>query len=188
MGAEYAPGRPGSRQRAAVEADRAEAQAWSIRMEGYGGPARPSPTIAQCLRRGLGWLEVECHCCKTRASLPLNTIRRPRETPIWKLEASLKCRSCRKGRSTPPPGAYDQADRGARDHAVQVGASRRGEVRATIGTETCGRSGAGSVGKGLAVSERLLTVPSKATRPEMPWVTWGYAEKVRSQFLSLQRE
>ena len=45
------------------------------------------------------------------------------------------------------PGAYDQADRGARDHAVQVGAPGRGEVRATIGTETCGRSGAGSVAK-----------------------------------------
>ncbi|MGY3074806.1 hypothetical protein ACVWZZ_001177 [Bradyrhizobium sp. LM6.10] len=25
-------------------ADRAEAEAWSIRMEGYGGPSQPSPT------------------------------------------------------------------------------------------------------------------------------------------------
>ena len=32
--------------------------AWSLRMEGYGGPAQPSPTIAQCLRGGIGWLEV----------------------------------------------------------------------------------------------------------------------------------
>jgi hypothetical protein len=24
--------------------------------------------------------------------------RRPRDTPIWKLEAALKCRSCKKGR------------------------------------------------------------------------------------------
>ena len=38
------------------EADRAEAEAWSIRMEGYGGPAQPSPTIGQCLNGGLGWL------------------------------------------------------------------------------------------------------------------------------------
>src|SRR5205809_7935724 len=80
------------------EADRAEAEAWSIRMEGYGGPAQPSPTIGQCLNGGLGWLEVECKRCKTRASLPLDAIRRPRDTPIWKLEASLKCRSCRNGR------------------------------------------------------------------------------------------
>jgi hypothetical protein len=83
-------------------ADRAEAEAWSIRMEGYCGPAQPSPTIAQCLNGGLGWLEVECNRCKTRASLPLDAIRRPRGTPLWKLEASLKCRSCRKGRYAPP--------------------------------------------------------------------------------------
>src|ERR1700731_1020398 len=84
------------------EADRAEAEAWSVRMEGYGGPAQPSPTIGQCLGGGLGWLEVECNRCKTRASLPLDAIRRPRDTPIWKLEASLKCRSCWKGRHAPP--------------------------------------------------------------------------------------
>jgi hypothetical protein len=84
------------------EADCADAEAWSIRMEGYGGPAQPSPTIAQCLNGGLGWLEVECNRCKTQASLPLDAIRRPRDTPLWKLEASLKCRSCRKGRYAPP--------------------------------------------------------------------------------------
>jgi hypothetical protein len=84
------------------EADRAEAEAWSIRMEGYGGPAQPSPRIGQCLNGGLGWLEVECKRCKTRASLPLADIRRPLDTPIWKLEASLKCRSCKKGRYAPP--------------------------------------------------------------------------------------
>ena len=83
-------------------ADRAEAEAWSIQMEGYGGPAQPSPTIGQCLNGGYGWLEVECHRCKTRASLPLDAIRRPRNTPIWKLEAALKCRSCRTPRYSPP--------------------------------------------------------------------------------------
>jgi hypothetical protein len=71
-------------------------------MEGYGGPAQPSPTIGQCISGGLSRLEVECNRCKTRASLPLDTIRRPRDTPIWKLEAALKCRSCRKGRYAPP--------------------------------------------------------------------------------------
>ena len=89
-------------QKAIREADRATAEAWSLRMEGYGRPAQPSPTIEQCLNGGLGWLEVECNRCKTRASLPLDAIRRPRDTPIWKLEASLKCRSCRKGRHAPP--------------------------------------------------------------------------------------
>jgi hypothetical protein len=41
---------------AAREVDRAEAYAWSVRMESYGGPAQPSPTIAQCLNGGYGWL------------------------------------------------------------------------------------------------------------------------------------
>jgi hypothetical protein len=40
------------------EADRAEAETWSVWMEGYGGPTRPAPTVAQCLNGGLGWLEV----------------------------------------------------------------------------------------------------------------------------------
>jgi hypothetical protein len=76
-------------QKAIREADRAEAEAWSIQMDDYGGPAQPSPTIAQCLNGGYGWLEVECHRCRTRASIPLDAIRRPRDTPIWKLEAEM---------------------------------------------------------------------------------------------------
>src|SRR5258705_13973012 len=46
----------GARERAKQairEADRAEAELWSIRMEGYGGPAPPSPTNAQSLKGGL---------------------------------------------------------------------------------------------------------------------------------------
>jgi hypothetical protein len=70
------------------KADRAEAEAWSIRMEGYGGPAQPSPTIAQCLNGGYGWLQVQCRRCETEASIPLQHVRRPRDTPIWKLEAA----------------------------------------------------------------------------------------------------
>jgi hypothetical protein len=51
---------------------------WSVRMEGYSGPAQPSPTVGQCLNGGYGWLEIECCRCKTRASLPLDAIRRAR--------------------------------------------------------------------------------------------------------------
>jgi hypothetical protein len=123
MGAKMrAQGAREAAQKAIRDADRAEAEAWSLRMEGYGGPAQPSPTIRQCLNWGaLGWLEVECNRCKTRASLPLDAIRRPRETPLWKLEASLKCRSCPEG-SLRAARAYDQADGDAGDHALQVGA------------------------------------------------------------------
>src|SRR3982751_1815624 len=70
-------------QKAAGAADRAEAEAWSVQMEGYGGPAQPSPTIGQCINGGYGWLEIECCRGQTRANLPLDAIRRPRDTPIW---------------------------------------------------------------------------------------------------------
>jgi hypothetical protein len=39
-------------QKAVREADRAAAELWSIQMEAYGGPAQPSPTMAQCLSGG----------------------------------------------------------------------------------------------------------------------------------------
>jgi hypothetical protein len=108
-------------------AARAEAEAWSIQMEGYGGPAQPSPTIAQCLNGGLRWLEVECNRCKTRASLPLDAIRRPRDTPIWKLEAALKCRSCKKGRYAPPVHMIKLAETREITPYVWVHRTRRGE-------------------------------------------------------------
>jgi hypothetical protein len=96
-----APSMPVSRE-AVRKADAAECLLWSEQMEGFGGPAQPSPTIAQCLNGGYGWLEVMCKRCQTRVSLPLNAIRRPRNTPIRKLEAALKCRSCRTRRYSPP--------------------------------------------------------------------------------------
>jgi hypothetical protein len=37
---------------AAREADAAECLLWSEQMEGFSGPAQPSPTIAQCLNGG----------------------------------------------------------------------------------------------------------------------------------------
>jgi len=49
----------------------------------HGGLRRPRPpSIGQCITCGLGWLEVECNRCKTRVSLALDSIRRPRDTPI----------------------------------------------------------------------------------------------------------
>jgi hypothetical protein len=42
--------------------------------------------LGQCIQGGLRWLKAECNRCKTRASLPLDAIRRPNDTPIWKLE------------------------------------------------------------------------------------------------------
>jgi hypothetical protein len=64
--------------------------------------AKPSPTIGQCLSGGYGWLQVKYKRCQTEASIPIEHVRRPRDTPIWKLEAALKCRSCRTPRYSPP--------------------------------------------------------------------------------------
>jgi hypothetical protein len=110
------------------EADRAEAEAWSLRMEGYGGPAQPSPSIGQCLNGGYGFLQVKCHRCDTEASIPLGCVRRPRDTPVWKTRALAEMPQLPQGQLC-PAGAHDQADGGARDHAVSLGASGGGEVR-----------------------------------------------------------
>jgi hypothetical protein len=83
------------------EADAAECLLWSEQMEAYGGPAQPSPTIAQCLNAGYAWLEVKCQRCAARASVALEAVRRPRGPPIWKLEASLQCRACSPPRYAP---------------------------------------------------------------------------------------
>jgi hypothetical protein len=94
----YAPRKPPRRPgKPPVRPTAPRPRPWSLRMEGYGGPAQPSPTIAQCLNGGLAWLEVEGNRCRTRASLPLDAIRRRRDTPLWKLEASLKCRPAERG-------------------------------------------------------------------------------------------
>ncbi|WP_156457129.1 hypothetical protein [Bradyrhizobium sp. CCH5-F6] len=103
MGAKiHAEGARERAEQAVREADRAVAEAWSGRMEGYGGPAQQSPTTGQCLNGGLPWLEVECARCKTRASPPLDAIRRPKDAPLWILESSMKCRSCRTRRYALP--------------------------------------------------------------------------------------
>lgn len=84
------------------ERDAAESLLWSEQMEGYGGPAQPSPTIGQCLNGGYGWLEVKCHRCQKQVSIPLADVRRPRDTEIWKLESAFRCRSCSTKRYSPP--------------------------------------------------------------------------------------
>src|SRR5258706_1164620 len=64
----------GARERAKQairEADRAEAEAWSIQMEAYGGPAQPSPTIGQCLNGGACRPWPEVHPLYNRPRIPL---------------------------------------------------------------------------------------------------------------------
>jgi hypothetical protein len=73
----------------------AECEIWSAQMEGYGGPAQPSPTLAQALAAGYFFLEVKCHRCEHRGAVDLRALRRHKGTGIWKLEASLSCEHCR---------------------------------------------------------------------------------------------
>ena len=92
-------------------ADRAEAEAWSVRMEGYGGPAQPSPAIGQCLNGGYGWLEIDegkpaarCHVQRViRADLEARAVV---EMPLMR-HASFQA-----------TGADDQVDRAAGDYAL----------------------------------------------------------------------
>jgi hypothetical protein len=102
------------------DADRAEAEAWSIRMEGYGGPAQPSPTIGQCLNGGLGWLEVEC---LQDAGEPAARCHPPPQKHSA-LEARGFAEMPLVPQGTPcAAGTHDQADGIARDHALHLGTS-----------------------------------------------------------------
>jgi hypothetical protein len=69
-------------------------QAWNYKMIGLGGPAQPSPTIAEAFAGPFYFLGVKCRRCSTHSLIDLtavNQVRRKPDTPIWKLEASLRC-------------------------------------------------------------------------------------------------
>lgn len=82
------------------ESNAESCKAWNYRMIGYGGPAQPSPTLDQAISGGFNYLEVKCKRCGTHSLIDLsavNQVRRSPDTPIWKLEASLRCRHCTQG-------------------------------------------------------------------------------------------
>jgi hypothetical protein len=89
MNAEHARQRA---KEAVHQADRAEAHAWSLRMEGFGGPAQPSPTIAQCLNGGYGWFAGQMpSAARPTLAFRLSTSvgpGRPRHA-IWKLRSNV---------------------------------------------------------------------------------------------------
>jgi len=134
MGAKMrAKGAREAARKAAREADRAEAEAWSLQMEGYGGPAQPSPTIGQCLNGGYGY---------PRGQMP--SLRKPGEPPTRCDQASARYAGLETGGRAKMPvmpqrplrsaRAYDQVDRAAGDHAVQVDASGGGAVGLLVAT------------------------------------------------------
>jgi hypothetical protein len=77
------------------DADRLSCKAWIDRMLGYGGPAPPSPTIADALNAGFGYLEVRCHGCNTSQTVALDVMRRPKATTfVHELERYMRCKNC----------------------------------------------------------------------------------------------
>jgi hypothetical protein len=75
---------------------------------------QPSPTIAQWLNGGYGWLRVKCHRCETGASIPLDANRRPRDTSINLRRRRNAGRA--RGRYAPPGGNPADHNDGGTDH------------------------------------------------------------------------
>ncbi|MET4199082.1 hypothetical protein ABIA95_003082 [Bradyrhizobium sp. LA8.1] len=82
------------------DADRLECDAWNAIMWA-GGPAMPSPgeaqanpTIAKALNAGYDLVEAKCNRCRRISLVSLRAIKRPADTPIWKLEPVLYCEPC----------------------------------------------------------------------------------------------
>ncbi len=83
------------------EADKLACEAWNARLWAEGGSVQPSPSIAQAVNGGYGWLRVRCSRCGSISGVSLSKVRRPPETPIWQLEGALDCINCRRSRWRP---------------------------------------------------------------------------------------
>jgi hypothetical protein len=87
--------------KARQEADQFASFAWSSRMLGYKGPARPSPTPGDAINAGCGYLEVRYLGCDTHQMVALDIVRRPKHTPIQELERCLFAGSASRDRRYP---------------------------------------------------------------------------------------
>src|SRR3954454_12682227 len=82
-------------------ADRLACEAWNKRMLAFQGPAQPSPALGDALNAGYLYLEVKCLGCNTHQTVALNTVRRPKTTPIHELERYMRCKDCSDIRGCP---------------------------------------------------------------------------------------
>jgi hypothetical protein len=83
--------------KAQQRADELACEAWNDRMRLLGGPLQPSPSLRAAIAGGFPFLRVECNACHQNAWVDLTKVRRPGDTWIWQLEASLVCQHCRRG-------------------------------------------------------------------------------------------
>jgi DNA-directed RNA polymerase subunit RPC12/RpoP len=90
----------------AALAARLACEEFNLRMIGFGGPPKPSPTVGQAIGAGYVWLEIRCRRCSTHALLHLGAVNDARRSPdlaVWEVEDSLRCRHCSYERRLPPP-------------------------------------------------------------------------------------
>ena len=102
----------------------------SVSRQRYGGPAQPSPIIAQCLNGMPGLVEVKCRRCETAASIPLDadpSAARHENLQAWRIVPLLVARHA----ALPAARAHDQTDREPRNHALRLDAS--GRWRSAVG-------------------------------------------------------
>jgi len=83
------------------EADKLACDAWTKRMLAFKGPAQPSPALGDALNAGYIYLEVRCLGCDTNQTVALDIVRRPKATPIHKLERYMRCKDCSDVRGYP---------------------------------------------------------------------------------------
>jgi hypothetical protein len=92
------------------KADDLKIKYWNMRLE-QGEPLRPSPSLGAALNAGYTHLRVHCAGCKTRALVPLTSIRRRPETALWKLEGSFACQRCSERAPFPPKARIEKVVR-----------------------------------------------------------------------------
>src|SRR5258705_10308825 len=67
---------------------------WSVR-QFIGGPAEPSPRIADAIAGGCELLEVRCRRCSHESLIDLTEVVWPREKPVHTLANVLRCQACK---------------------------------------------------------------------------------------------
>jgi hypothetical protein len=93
---------PGRVEEAYRAAHRLACQEWSVR-QFIGGPAEPSPRIADAIAGGCELLEVRCRRCGHESLVDLTEVVWPREKPVHTLAKVLRCRVCKDERKKVQP-------------------------------------------------------------------------------------
>ena len=85
---------------------------WSVR-QFIGGPAEPSPRIADAIAGGCELLEVRCRRCSHESLIDLTEVVWPREKPVHTLAKVLRCQARTGGKAaTGPSGVAATTSRG----------------------------------------------------------------------------